>query len=227
VIGSRRTFLGGIQRGPWFWAVAGIVVTVLVTLRYFTGIDEAAARWMAAVRTPTLDAIARLITFFGSAPWCMSVMGAVSVWWWRKRRYRGVEMFWCVWLVGIVIEIVLRFIVPHWRPDAGVLPVTMDPITRFQLSGFTSGHAFRSAFLYGWGTEVLFRRGTRAAQLCALGLGGMVLLVGVTRIYLHRHWFSDVLGAWIVAAFVLAIARAWHQRTPESSTVNGGTSSHP
>jgi membrane-associated phospholipid phosphatase len=46
------------------------------------------------------------------------------------------------------------------------------------------------------------RRGGWAAAGCA----ALILLVGATRVYLDRHWMTDVVGAWMLAGTALALA---------------------
>jgi undecaprenyl-diphosphatase len=44
---------------------------------------------------------------------------------------------------------------------------------------------------------------TRSKSLISLGLGLIVGAVGFDRVYLNVHWFSDVIGGWLVGAFWL------------------------
>jgi len=201
----------------WTWVVSLGILAAAVKRHALAGLDQAAAQWMTAGHTPALEAAANGLTFFGSSPWTLLVMAAMSVRWWRRRAYPMLVIFWGPWLLGLLLQIALRFWVAQWRPDAGPLPVSMDPVTRFRLSGFTSGHAFRSAFLYGWWSDGFFELGTPWTRAAAVGCGLAVLLIGATRLYLGRHWFTDVLGAWCVAALALAFARAWRQRVVSRS----------
>ena len=114
-------------------------------------------------------------------------------------------------LMGMLVEGALRLIVPQWRPwTAGVLPEA-NLLTRVHLAAFPSGHAFRSAFLFGWlGWELAAWR----SRLAGIGQGlcvAMIGLVGVSRLYLNRHWATDVLGGWLVALLMLSVAAAWRQ----------------
>jgi undecaprenyl-diphosphatase len=43
-------------------------------------------------------------------------------------------------------------------------------------------------------------------------IGGSVpLVVGLTRLYLNVHWFTDVIGGWTVGLFVAAICAALYE----------------
>lgn len=90
------------------------------------------------------------------------------------------------------------------------MPLPLTLATRYELAGFTSGHGFRSAFLCGWWRQVLLRHHTWWGTAGVLGCNALIFLIGATRIYLHRHWLTDVLGAWLVAMVTLS-ASAWGQ----------------
>ena len=112
--------------------------------------------------------------------------------------------------LGLAVTVALRLLIPHWRPDVLVVPSPMGWATRLDLSGFPSGHAYRSAFLFGWLSQELgAKRGGRWGQVTCLGIIGMV---GFTRVVLNRHWASDVVGGWLLASCMLVIALAWKPR---------------
>ena len=156
-------------------------------------------------RSPWLTHAAKAITLFGSSPWTVLLMVGMS-WWWRDSR-RNLMVFWGSWVMGVLLEVILRLWVGHGRPDAGPIPASADVLTHLQVAGFPSGHAFRSAFVCGWWASSLRHRKPPWPSVAVIGGGMMILLIGLSRVYLLRHWWTDVVGGWVVAAIVLTIAR--------------------
>ena len=191
------------------WTAALAVLAAVVQLQLVHPVDEAVTAWLQTWRAPELDFLARAVTFFGSSPFFLAVMAAMSLWWWRRRQHALVRVVWRALILGVLVEVVLRFVVGQWRPDAAGVPLSADLISRFELAGFPSGHAFRAAFLGGWWCDALQRTRRAVGIPAAVAIGLAVGLVGLTRIYLLRHWMTDVIGAWVVAAFVLAMAQRW------------------
>jgi undecaprenyl-diphosphatase len=189
------------------------MLAVAVKLRYLAGADSAIAQGMAALRRPALEETAQALTCFGDSRFVLSMMAVMSLWWWSKREFATTGILWGTWGLGFVLQILLRFWVAQWRPDALAVPDSMDLVDRFELAGFTSGHAFRSAFLYGWWGGSLWQRGTKTAQAGVVACAVLILAVGVTRIYLERHWPTDILGSWLVAMVALSAAELWRCRT--------------
>jgi membrane-associated phospholipid phosphatase len=75
--------------------------------------------------------------------------------------------------------------------------------TRADDFGFISGHASAAA-AFAIGLVLWFRLRTRRAWILALG---WAFAMGLSRLYLGRHFPADVLGGWL--AGVLAVAVAW------------------
>ena len=64
---------------------------------------------------------------------------------------------------------------------------------------FPSGHASGTAAIAVFLTSVAVRQKVHP-WLFASGSALITLLVGVSRIYLDKHWASDVIGGWVVGA---------------------------
>ena len=193
-----------------WWALALGALSVLVAQGVLAPLDQQLAGWVAALRSPMLDGPMRTLTWFGGSTWTLLGVSGLSALAWRRGGGAAVRMPWLAFLLGAVIEVLLRVSVAQWRPDTTALPPAMDAMTRFELAGFPSGHAFRSAFVFGW-LAVEARGWPRAGWWRALCLV-MTALVGFTRVYLNRHWATDVAGAWLVVLTTVAMARWWEQR---------------
>ncbi|TPW17812.1 MAG: Uncharacterized protein FD126_3572 [Elusimicrobia bacterium] len=212
---SRALWVGVVCLGLLSAAVKGGVLLAM---------DQGVSAWVETVRTPAGDAAARALTFFGSTPWTLAAVAVMGTWWWRGRR-RTLTAFLSAGAAGLAIQAGLRLLVGQWRPDVEAVPSPMDLAARYDMAGFTSGHGFRSAFLFGWWGRALWERRAPLedaarrseggsltgrgwwATAGALGCGLVILAVGATRVYLRRHWTTDVLGAWLVALVVLSLAR--------------------
>ena len=188
----------------WAWGLSLVALAAAVKSGWLIGFDRGIMRAVGAHHGSVLDVIVRVVTFFGSTPCALIVVILTGGWWWRTGARATLRTFTVAGAAGLLIEIALRISVSQWRPDVQMLPVPLTLITRAQLAGFPSGHAFRAAFLYGWWVDELRKRRTRLAAVLGMGCIALIFLVGLTRVYLQRHWFTDVVGGWVLAETMLA-----------------------
>ncbi|OUJ72560.1 hypothetical protein BXP70_18345 [Hymenobacter crusticola] len=146
---------------------------------------------------PSLTAWVRRITFFASAPF-LTGAGIVlpSLLAWLKRRREALELF----LAVLGSTLLNQFLKSHFhrsRPETALFP---QP----GLS-FPSGHAMIGVALYGCAAWLLWRHG-RHPFWSALLLG-WALVVGLSRIYLHVHYATDVLAGFAAGIVWLVLLR--------------------
>jgi undecaprenyl-diphosphatase len=196
----------------WGWAIALGLLAVAVKSGALVAVDQSVGAWADTIRTPGADAAAKALSFFGSAPWTFAVGAVMGGWWLAKGRHDTLLVFLSAAALGLALQALLRLWVGQWRPEVGAVAAPMDLATRYDLAGFTSGHGFRSAFLYGWWGRELLQRRTWWATGGAVGLGLLIVAIGATRLCLRRHWASDIMGAWLVALIALSLARGLSRR---------------
>lgn len=104
-------------------------------------------------------------------------------------------------VLSVTLNLALKSFFERTRP--------MDALILAQESGysFPSGHTMAATCFYGFIVLLLLRQ--RPLQLwqrlLAAALSAMVLLVGISRIYLGVHYFSDVLAGFLVSiAYLIA-----------------------
>ena len=119
---------------------------------------------------------------------------------------------------GLAIELFLKAVVDRPRP---ALAAGFG-------SSFPSGHVLAAAAFWGllppWIYLVARRRSAWAAS--AAVAGAVLVMVGISRVYVGAHWPSDVVGGYLGGA-VFLVAAEWAVRRPSPALHCGACDLHP
>jgi membrane-associated phospholipid phosphatase len=103
-----------------------------------------------------------------------------------------------------VINSIIKFAIRRPRPDESLVDV-FQQLTTYS---FPSGHVMFYTAFFGFMAFLSFtmiKRGWLRGLLVSL-FSLLVLLVGLSRIYLGEHWASDVIGAYLLGFLILIAA---------------------
>ena len=170
-----------------------------------TAFDSEITRWFVDHRTPTWTDAMRIVTWLGSSaviiPLAIVVVVALLI---GRRPWLA---FFVALAVGgaSLLSALAKHAIGRDRP-----PVDIQ-LQHPHGSAFPSGHATQVAATYfalAVVVTVLTKsRALRAVTWTAATL--IVLLVGVSRVYLGVHWATDVLGGWLLGSvWVTGLAAA-------------------
>jgi membrane-associated phospholipid phosphatase len=165
----------------------------------FTG-DLSVSLWLQSVGgEPWYSAMLWLSYVFGSWRGGLLVILLTSlIWRWLGRR-EAIFIF----LAGVMnfANLAVKVLVNQPRPSPNLVQVFVHE----QGLGFPSGHAFFSIVLLGLLAYFLYTRLTdRFWQILGVvSLAAVILLVGVSRVYLGVHWASEVIGGYLTGGIFL------------------------
>jgi membrane protein DedA with SNARE-associated domain/membrane-associated phospholipid phosphatase len=161
--------------------------------------DRRGVRWSNALETGWLTDAAKLLTNLGALPVAGGVLLVTALLLlWRRHAREGLAL-----LAGLV----MIFVGVHVTKAAFGRPRPPEALIHAAGSAYPSGHA---AYAVCWVAVAVAlwhafpRLATRAGLLIA-GIA-IAIAVGLTRIYLRAHWFSDVAGGWGLAAACFSLA---------------------
>lgn len=173
--------VGGVFVGA---ALGFFYLTRVVFVAHSVQFDTWAFRQLDAVRTaaPGLTGPVRSLTFFASLPWLAAAgIGIPVLMRWRGHRREALEVFLAVAGAALLNQL-LKTHFHRVRPSSALY---------FQPGlSFPSGHAMIGLALYGCLAWILWRH--RRHPAWAVLLLAFAVGIGLTRVYLHVHYATDV-----------------------------------
>lgn len=170
-----------------------------------------------------VEDMARDVTSLGSTALLTIVVLATSLFLLLSRKRASAAYLVAAVVSGTLLSTLLKDLFARSRPDA------VFQAAEVYTASFPSGHAFLSAVTYlTLGTLLMRAQPRRRMKAYILTLAIIiVVLVGLTRIYLGVHWTTDVLAGWSLGAgwaalcwFIMLVLQRRHAvETPEEGDV--------
>ncbi len=155
-------------------------------------------RWV----RPDLTVWAIRITEVGSVPGTTALVVLVSaVLWLRGKRWAVARLLFAT-ATGTLVFTGLKLLFHRPRPVDRLVPATGY--------SFPSGHAFMAMVFYGTLIYLAWTESqSRAVRAVATTLGAlMIVLIGMSRIYLGVHWLTDVTAGYLAGFLWLCVSLA-------------------
>ena len=152
------------------------------------------------LRTDMLVDVAKFVTHLGAFPTVAALVTATAVLLAVRGRYAEI--------VVLVVGLVLVYIAVNVTKEAIDRPRPTGSLVATSGDAYPSGHA---AYATTWVAAAIIL--TRRLRLVASGTLvfvalGIAAAVGVSRVYLRAHWWSDVAGGWGLGAAIFALLGA-------------------
>lgn len=155
------------------------------------------------------------LTMIGGVPAMVLLSLAGLSWSLWKRQYLLAVAWVAIPGVGAVLNVTLKKTINRERP-----PVDMrDPFVDETNQSFPSGHAMGSTIgigVLGYTFWLQLER-KRRRWFIAAALALVVFGVGMSRVYLRAHWFSDVMAGFLIGTTCLSLGIGYFETRREKT----------
>jgi membrane-associated phospholipid phosphatase len=190
----RRALL--FQLGLLVVIAAFTILTILVSKTAYFSYDLQITQSLQSVTNPLISELLRIASWAGDAPQAFIIpLLIILLLFTLGFRWEALATLAAAVLVSL-LNVILKVAIHRPRPAADLVHVSSN----FGSYSFPSGHVMFYTGFFGFMiflAYTLLKPSLKRTLLIAL-FGLHVLLVGISRIYLGAHWFSDVIGAYLI-----------------------------
>ncbi len=161
----------------------------------FSNFDNVVYDLISGCITDSMTRFMRFITFWGSE-WTITAFAAafpVFVFLFKKKRFYRWSLAAAANIAfGALLNVILKNLFLRARPDL---------LQLVEVSGysFPSGHSMNSMIFYGFFIYMILENIKHRGKYAITGaMGLLVLMIGISRIYLGVHFASDVLAGFVI-----------------------------
>jgi membrane-associated phospholipid phosphatase len=212
------------------YLVAGVLFTALLVWGFasiadavgdngrIAAADAGLTRWIEVHDTEWGETFFSAVSLLG-APILVAIMVIAAIVYVRRRDWLRAATLLLAMSSGAALNTLLKHAFHRGRPEYAT-----EFITHASWS-FPSGHAMDSIVSYGMLLAVMLPglRSSARRRLTIAGVALLVVLIGVSRVYLAVHYLTDVIAGWLAGgAWLLVCVTAYHfaarRRALSSST---------
>ena len=189
--------------------VASRVYNSVTESHGIAGLDQPILQIAIQARSPVLDVIVTGYTdIAGSIGMPIIAVAAILILSLRRRSWTPAILIAAAGLGSMAMTIAGKDIIGRVRPPLAeaVPPYEYSP-------SFPSGHTLSSVAVAGTIAYLLILRQTStvARTLTVAGAAVFALTIGLSRVFLGHHWFTDVVAAWLLGSAWLALVITAHR----------------
>ena len=172
--------------------------TVLVKMDLLVKFDEFFYKLITSSMNNTLTTIFKIITFFGSTVFMIIFALVLFIYFiFKKKNIISYLTSSCL-IISTILNNVIKIIIRRSRPDV----IKLVHETSFS---YPSGHTMASVSIYGIIIYLLLKSNLSKTikYIGTISLSLLIVLIGISRIYLGAHFMSDIIGAILVSTIWL------------------------
>jgi undecaprenyl-diphosphatase len=194
-------------------AIFFLLLTVLVILYPLSSVDKRFSAEIQEHLNPTVDTLMIAVSWFGYMPnSAITVIAVAAVFFVFKYRKEGIYLL--LTMLSGPIGSIVKYLVNRPRPSEPFVKV----LGKNMQQSFPSGHVLFYVMFFGFLTLLMYRLTSLPKYLriivAAISLA-LIFIVPISRVYLGAHWFTDVLGGFLLGILGLYTLGYFYLKMPE------------
>lgn len=178
-----------------------IVLTILVLIFPHSFIDLEFSQEIQEHQNPFLDSLMKLVSWFGYSPGSIIIVFLAALIFFIF-RYRKEALFILLTSVSVLISSLAKMLVNRPRPTESLVRI----VQKVNQQSFPSGHVLFYIVFFGFLTVLMFELKTlpKIIRISVITFSMLLIFtIPFSRIYLGAHWFTDVLGGFLLGILCL------------------------
>ena len=183
--------------------------------------DREVSIFIQSISFSGLESTMRAVSLLGSRPVALTLLFALALPLWSL-GYRKESSLLFLTLVADLMNSPIKDVIGRQRPNETFVQL-LSPASNGP--GFPSGHAVHLMVFFGALIYILPRtvKSVFWVRLVSVFLISLILLGGISRIYLGLHWASDVIGGYLYGVFylglIMLVDQQWASRTARQKSL--------
>lgn len=174
-----------------------------------TTFDRAISLGLAEHHSAWWDAWMRAATTMGEIWMILVLVCGVAVWAFARKYAKLAVVLLVVNACSAGLNVALKHSFRRARPTL------LDKFIAPDSYSFPSGHAMGSMVAYGMIAWVIGRMHPKLRAPAYIVAAFLITNIGLSRVYLGVHWFTDILAGFAAGGIMLAVVGVFARRTPE------------
>lgn len=199
---ARRRRASAFQAYVWLSSVVFVVLAVGAHFVPYFRVDLAISRAVQTLDVPGFAGLMFGLSWIGYGPQAYWIAGSsILLLFGIGLRWEGVSALFAA--VGPFFGMVVKLIVYRPRPTEDLIQVARV----LNSTAFPSGHVLSITIIGGFCFFLVYTllKPSWVRTTLLVVLGPMIGLMGLSRIHQGAHWFSDVMGAYLLGSLWLAL----------------------
>ena len=186
-----------------FISIGFLLLTAFVLYFPESVIDREFSEELQEFQHPFFDRVMKLVSYPGYMPYApIMVILSAGIFYIRKFKKEG--LFLLLTMLSGLVSTIVKYLVDRPRPSSDVVKIVLET----HQQSFPSGHVMFYVIFFGFMALLMYsiKKINRTLRI-AVGIlcMAMIFIIPVSRIYMGAHWFTDVLGGFLLGILCLYV----------------------